>query len=253
MSILSTNITEVSQIMAMDMDGDQDFDVVVVSPRDRKISWFENTGQGNFGPELIVANSIEFLKLDIADLDGDGNLDILAILKEAPKMLWFKNDGQKHFQKQQLPTIDISNQYNMPFQIIDFDHDGDKDILLGMDHYGHYAKVAVFENLGSGEFAVEKILSKLDGLASFLAMEDIDLDGNKDIVCGFDRTNTIGWYKNDGQGQFTALKKITNQVPTPQMMVLVDLDKDGDLDLLAGSATSKQILWHKNLTITNKN
>lgn len=252
MSILSTNIYEVSQIMAVDIDADQDFDVVVVSPWDRKISWFENDGHGNFCPELILADSREFLKLDIADLDGDGDLDVLTLLKDAPKMLWFKNDGLKHFQEQQFASISNSPQYWMPFKIIDFDNDGDRDVLGGIDHYGHEPRIVVFENLGSGEFVPEKILLKLDKAISFLAFEDIDLDGDKDFVCGFDRTSIVRWYENNGQGQFITWRTITYQIPEPTMLVLADLDKDGDLDLLAGSAISKKIVWHENLTITSK-
>ncbi len=252
MSILSTNIYEVSQIMAADIDADQDFDVVVVSPWDRKISWFENDGHGNFCPELILADSREFLKLDIADLDGDGDLDVLTLLKDAPKMLWFKNDGLKHFQEQQFASISNSSQDRMPFKIIDFDNDGDKDVLGGIDHYGHETRIVVFENLGSGEFVPEKILLKLDKAISFLAFEDIDSDGDKDFVCGFNRTTIVRWYENNGQGQFLTWRTISYQIPEPTMLVLADLDKDGDLDFIAGSAISKQILWHENLTVKKK-
>jgi hypothetical protein len=252
MPVISAKVSEATQIATADLDGDRDLDVIVLNRRDRKMSWFENTGQGNFCPELTISESRAFLKLDVADLDGDGDLDIFTTLKEAPIILWFKNDGKKHFQEQQFAPVNNIHTQWVPFNIIDFDNDGDRDIIVGADRYGNEPRVVIFENLGSGVFAPEKILSKLYKPISFLALEDIDLDGDKDIVCGIDGDNIVGWYENDGQGQFIKWRTITYQVPEPTMLVLADLDRDGDLDLIAGSAISKQILWHENLTIKNK-
>ncbi len=96
--IVSLNAEGADCVYSVDLDGDEDFDVLVASNGswnnwEIKISWHENTdGLGNFGDEqlIILENSGSFRKVFSADLDGDGDNDILAV--GSSKIVWFRNE-----------------------------------------------------------------------------------------------------------------------------------------------------------------
>jgi hypothetical protein len=70
---------------AVDVDGDGDLDVIVVScfndwdKRDAaSITWFENDGHMGFVSHDLVSDPTHLLVLDSADMDGDGWVDFVT-------------------------------------------------------------------------------------------------------------------------------------------------------------------------------
>ncbi|MGH1362963.1 MAG: FG-GAP-like repeat-containing protein [Calditrichia bacterium] len=84
-------------VLAADIDGDGDPDVVGVSRNDDKVVWYENrlNEVGNdFGPEQSIGTASNGpIQVEAADLDGDGDLDIIVISEQDDRLIWFENNG----------------------------------------------------------------------------------------------------------------------------------------------------------------
>ncbi len=86
------------------------------------------------------------------------------------------------------------------------------------------------------------------GVVSHTLAEDIDGDGDLDVIYGGSESNMIAWQENlDGLGHFGENKIITSQAINVVALVLVDVDNDGDKDLVSSSSGDGKIAWYRNL------
>ncbi|MCZ4318422.1 T9SS type A sorting domain-containing protein [Aequorivita viscosa] len=137
----------VTNLIAADVDGDGDTDVLTVSFGDNEVAWFENLdGFGNFGPKNTISNILDkALEVFAADLDNDGDIDVLTSSGGTfdGEIAWFENlDSAGNFSVK----ISINTVLQFPRSVIaaDLDNDGDMDVISSSqnDH-----KVAWYENL----------------------------------------------------------------------------------------------------------
>ena len=94
--IISTDAIWAIRVIAADLDGDGDQDVLSASEQDDKIAWYENQdGLGTFSTEIIVSTDVDAVRdLKTRDVDLDGDLDILSASTADDKIAWFENtDG----------------------------------------------------------------------------------------------------------------------------------------------------------------
>ncbi|MBT8382928.1 MAG: VCBS repeat-containing protein, partial [Ignavibacteria bacterium] len=64
--------------------------------------------------------------------------------------------------------------------------------------------------------------------------EDIDADGDLDILAALFVTNEIYWYKNDGSGNFTEFL-ISTEADGPRSVYAYDINSDSTMDVLSVS------------------
>ncbi len=102
---MTTHAPDTHSIMAVDMDGDGDLDLLATVGTSRccpdQVGWYEQTdGTRSLGPlRLITTFSSSIDSVAAADLDGDGDLDLLAAsdFREG-KIAWYENtDGMGNF------------------------------------------------------------------------------------------------------------------------------------------------------------
>jgi len=76
--------------------------------------------------------------------------------------------------------------------------------------------------------------------------EDIDYDGDYDLVSASDRK--IGWYENlDGQGTFSDIKILAEGFNNYDNVIIKDMDGDGFKDIIfTSSSFTDKIIWYKN-------
>ena len=80
-------------IHAADVDGDGDMDVLltgIYGQYQGYLSWFENSGNGVFGPQVMISESADLtigLCVTTADIDNDNDLDILSVFGEVGNWL----------------------------------------------------------------------------------------------------------------------------------------------------------------------
>ncbi|MEM7306471.1 MAG: VCBS repeat-containing protein [Planctomycetota bacterium] len=242
--VLSEEPQTVEDLVAADLDGDGDLDLLSASSGDDLIAWFENLdGQGTFGGIRVVDEGADYAySVAAEDFDGDGDLDVLAASLLDDTVAWYENtDGLGSFGAPRV--IALTSDEPRDAHAADLDGDGDVDVLVASSDDG---KVAWFENLdGLGNFGAEDVLDA--GLVGAQAVlpADVDGDGDTDVLAAATTASTIVWYENlDGLGGFGAAQTValtTNQAPD---LGAADLDGDGDLDVF--SRANSQPLWVEN-------
>ena len=68
--------------------------------------------------------------------------------------------------------------------------------------------------------------------ANSVYAEDVDGDGDIDVLSASEGDNKIAWYENDGNGNFTT-HIITTAADDAQSVYAIDVDGDGDMDVLS--------------------
>ncbi len=195
-----------------DLDNDNDYDLLIGN-FDGKISFYENTGNGNSANFLfreLITNNIgstidvgTFARPLLLDVDSDDDLDLICG-KFSGKFSYFRNIGTPLSYSFEEDTsyfsiIDVGDNSN-PF-LIDYDNDGDYDLFSG-DHNGF---INHFRNDGTNN----------DPLWTLVSNNFLDTDLGIDVSPFF-----------------------------------IDIDNDSDIDLFVGNAKGG-LFFYRNSLITN--
>ncbi|HLT46179.1 MAG TPA: FG-GAP-like repeat-containing protein [Rubricoccaceae bacterium] len=200
--------------------------------------------------------------LTLTDLDADGDLDFFWGDFFARSLWYFRNDGTAAepdftFISEVFPLDEplTSGGYNVP-TYGDADGDGDADLLIGIlsglcaTIENRFDNLFFYENVGTAQAShytlrSEHLIEGLDvGSRSNPALEDVDGDGDLDLVVGNDPLGLLGsqltLFTNEGTPGAPALR-----LTDPDWLSIVydfgayaptfaDLDGDGDRDLVVG-------------------
>jgi hypothetical protein len=172
--------------------------------------------------------------VQVSDLDADGLLDIIACDCKSNSVNWIRQSPVGVYTE----TV-IADGLNAPahVQIIDFDKDGDKDIMVAVlglifpsnDKIG---SVVILENDGTNHFIKHVVAEKIARVSDVRA-GDLDADGDMDLAVaqfGYDDGETR-WIENLGKWQFKS--HILQNLSGPINVEIIDIDKDGDLDIIS--------------------
>ncbi len=127
--VIAVNNAGTQWVIADDLDGDNDNDIITVEFGGDTIAWFENTdGLGTFGTKQIITTNVDApYQVISADIDNDGNKDMVYVSGADSKIAWQKNNGFGNFGEQQIIALD---QYlSKSVDVADFDGDGYLDVV----------------------------------------------------------------------------------------------------------------------------
>jgi hypothetical protein len=238
-------------LLAVDVDGDLDVDVLAASSVDGRLLRFTNDGAASptFARSVLADDAAGARDLFWADLDGDADLDLLAALASQNSIVWYENLGGGDFGDPATNRRNISLQQASGASsvfAIDLDLDGAVDVLSSS---ASDDKISWYRNLGGGTFGVQNnITTGADGAQSVYAT-DIDGDDDVDVLAASGNDDSIRWFEN------------TSTPPTPPAFVehlisdieqgardvlAVDLDGDGDLDIVSAASDDDSISWFRN-------
>ena len=144
----------------------------------------------------------------------------------------FRSDVQEsnYLQTTRLHAL---NNYSQPYHstAVDFDQDGDIDMLHTSDVYGG---AVLHKNDGNANFSFSTIYNNGTGFdpARTIRAIDFDLDGDLDITFSkWDENSVYIWLRNDGAMNFVVDTLITGMNGYGGIDI-ADIDGDGDLDVL---------------------
>ncbi|MEL0651782.1 T9SS type A sorting domain-containing protein [Algibacter sp. TI.3.09] len=243
--IVTRDIRSGADVALADIDNDGDMDVVSASSN--KIALYKNIdGLGNFESQLVLETPLngfrDFSKFEIKDLDSDNDLDIVFL--EHGTVNWIENlDGQGSFSDRIL-IHSISGSDFTSIHVQDFDGDSDNDIL-----YTHFHIIGWLENVdGLGDFATNNIINSDAKQAQCAYTEDLDGDGDFDIISASKGNSTVEYYENlDGLGTFGTPNILSDNTRLPQAVYAADINNDGKIDILTASQADHKLQWFKSL------
>lgn len=115
-------------VKTADLNDDGNIDLILDLNANTTISWLENTGNGFFGTEIVVENTLQCNSLSVADFNQDGHQDIFAVLNQEGEAVWYENDGLGNFSTKQIITT-TSTADAKETATADINNDGLKDVI----------------------------------------------------------------------------------------------------------------------------
>ena len=99
-------------VVALDLDGDGDVDVLDASKGANTVSWYENQDAYNWGRDtsttwvthVVTASATQAWSVAARDLDGDGDVDVLVASKDDGTVAWYENSGRVGY----TPRVDFA-------------------------------------------------------------------------------------------------------------------------------------------------
>ena len=251
----------------VDVDGDGDLDLLLGCDSGN-IRLYLNQGDSHtpVWEEQGELSDIHGQTIDVGyysrpffvDIDADRDLDLFAGTGDGG-MVYFANTGSMSHAVWRLLSLHynaIGTDYNSAPFAVDFDHDGDLDLVTG-DEDG---TIYYFTNEGNSTAPVWAPLGRIidvqgDTLSvggrSRPVLADIDGDGDYDLFIG-SASGEIFWSRNLATGDDAAwhepelLHDSANSTISPganSKPFLADIDSDNDLDLIIGTQQGAVLLY----------
>lgn len=253
--------------LPMDFDGDGDMDLVVSCP-DTPFNgtyFFENTS--GISAKMPIFERPKKIGEGMKNLQIYTGAENPRILGRGVEYLDFRDsifsNSLELFPKDKIEEGHEKIRFSQ-WQYVDYENDGDLDLLVGIDDWGDYGWDNAFDDKGNwtngplhgyvyllenegGEFIDRgKIMAADKPIDLYGApspnMKDFDGDGDLDLICG-EFLDRFTWFENIGtrekpvfsEGQFLSnsegLIKMDLEMIIPSS---IDWDKDGDIDLIVG-------------------
>ncbi|MGB8813152.1 MAG: FG-GAP-like repeat-containing protein [Paracoccaceae bacterium] len=233
---------DLSTPVFVDLDQDGDLDLVV-GAYDGTLRSYQNNA-GAYTQLTGVANPFNGLdfgsrsNIGFFDIDGDGDLDAVVGESEGA-LVALRNVGGVFslidLASDPFATVDLG--YSSAPTLVDFDHDGDLDVVAGAND----GTITALQNTGGVFVELTGAANPFNGVAvsdeSKPSLVDLDGDGDLDLVVG-DYGGGLRSFRNDGAtfSELTGANNpfagvVTNGYAAP---TFADIDGDGDLDAVVG-------------------
>ena len=221
-----TLVTNTWDVVAYDLDNDNDPDVFLTDASDSSQILFSSGEDSFFEIHQLIESS---LCADIGDIDNDGDPDICLVNTNHDIKIWL-NDGLGTFAETviQLPTLNASEELHLAYL--------NTDTLLDIFVTNDSQPDEIFFNIGDLTFtkSSQTIGSSNEGPGS-AACGDINGDGYTDIFKGYWGSPIAEVWLNNGSGNFEVkTQNFGSHTYHVHAVTLADFDGDSDLDAFIG-------------------
>lgn len=187
--------------------------------------------------------------IDAGDYDNDGDLDILfsgarnTAYPYADFTEVYKNTSAQFTEQ---TAISIPGVFGYDSDWVDFDNDGDLDIIATGRYFLTSYRTLVYLNDGTGSFNSTTITGLPTPGSGKFDWGDYDKDGDMDALYSLASSGHVKVYKNNGDYSFTESVIIAEYSSSGSKWL--DYDNDGDLDVITSIYNSEYLTKiYKNL------
>ena len=223
-------------ISTADINSDGRMDVIAAN--NSVVSVYRQKSDGSFEWLANVGNIAAASILYADDIEEDGDLDIMALSTFNNQFVWFRQGGGSSWTR-----YDLTNDFKSATAMspVGYDWHGDNHIIVAAQSpKNKMFEVAPLPDLNAPGYAFD--VAPL-AYVSALAVEDMDQDGDMDLVVGRKQSTSYGsgaaivyfdWDPGTGWAQ--------TSVPTGAFFNYVtwlgagDIDRDGDADVVVNSS-----------------
>jgi hypothetical protein len=261
--------------LPMDFDNDGDIDLIVSCP-DKPYNgtyFFENKSKKSHKEIIFEKGKLigkGFKNLQVSYVNGEPKVlgpgveyqNFQSELFGNPKSIFDYESIEKNHEKLRFSQ----------WKYVDFDADGDQDLLAGIDDWSDYGWDNAFDKDGKWTngplrgyvYYLENVNGNYENRGKILAdnrpidvygapspnMYDFDGDGDLDLICG-EFLDKLTWFENVGSRSkpvFAAGRFLSNHTGIIKMdleMIIptaMDWDGDGDIDLIIGDEDGRVAL-----------
>ena len=251
-------------VRPLDLDGDDQLDLLIgvtdpATPTDGNfISWAINTGGANptFGPFDSIDLGGRFIgDLVLGDMNGDGAVDIIVPSTGGQDITSVFLRCDRDCDDNGIPDLceiddgttadcngngfpDICDASNG-----DCDGDGVPDDCETDCDDNRLPDVCEPQI----DFVTDAIPGTPGTVVWGLATDDIDGDGDSDVMACDSFAGNVIWFTNDGDGTFGPASVVASELDLPTQLEMVDVDEDGWRDAVIGTQNDGRIIWCRNL------
>lgn len=272
--VISTAANSPSCIVAADIDADGRVDIVSASELDNKIAWYRNVagpaaalfGYNPATPsanQRIISKSVEFaFSVAVADVNRDGLWDVVsASWSDSSEIAYYLNLGGGNFGWTAAnPTANqhvISTAGDSPTSVAagDLDGDGIADLAVTSSNDSTLAWFKGGYDAGGNPKFTRYVLSTDLPNAYFVAIADMNRDGNPDILSAAIAGNKVSYFRNLTQqpgatAPFFAPEQIVSSTARGvSSLAAADIDRDGNLDIVASFLGDDKIVWFAGIAV----
>jgi tetratricopeptide (TPR) repeat protein len=233
----------------MDVTGSGAMDLVLMQSGERAVSVLHRTAKGNFEQVDVDAAGLKVaghaVACAVGDYDGDGLNDLAVALDDA--VLLFHNLGKGKFENATADTGIAPRNRPSGITFVDFDHDGDLDLLVtGSGMKAGDAPNVLWRNNGNKTFTEWTEPPGLGGTGNTAAaiLTDFNNDRAVDLAMTGDGASPL-LYVNPREGKYPTQPLYEDvKLPVSAGIAVLDFNKDGWMDIAVTHAGAPGLtLW----------
>ncbi|MCH7702527.1 MAG: VCBS repeat-containing protein [Planctomycetes bacterium] len=233
-------------VIAVDLDGDNDLDLAVVSAPivgDSALLVWVNDGSAGFSAGAVADVGAAPRLVVSADLDGDGDQDLVVANRVSGDISVLLNNGDATF----APTVTYAVGES-PLALVAADLDGDFDVDVAVANQGPDT-VSVFTNDGAGNLELTQTLPVGADPKGIVA---VDLDGNGflDLATADFGFDTISILMNAGDGGYALLGSYCAG-SAPGAIAAGDFGGPGAIDLVTANTNEDTVSILSNVALSD--
>jgi hypothetical protein len=231
-------------VRVLDLDSDGYLDVVA-RPVSRPPVLFFGEKDGAWSRVALLGVEAGREGMAIGDLDANGSPDLVV------GSAWVQNPGGRDARDRRKWLVHPIGEAPRDFKafVADVDGDSDEDVLLSSAE--REGPIVWWERGGAAPSNwIRHVVVERAPAIHTLWSEDLDLDGDRDILAAELKQPRVTWYRNlDGNGRKWKAEAVDTEYGSIHNGVVTDLDGDGDLDLFGagftGRPTKATIWWNQ--------